>query len=220
MGERHETDLVRLAAEAGEKLFPAHRIDKVTSGALLFAKELRWHGALTRQFAGARWTRSTWPSPAHRPARPRHHRPAAQHRAQEPGPGGRQPRPHRRSTRPAARWSVPADESLPGTCGPTRRSPPLPPWAGPAAHAARRPPGHRPPAPDPGSPGLDRPSDRGRPAVRVRPAPAGPCCTRGGWGSTPPGRGGARVQAEAPPGARLLGAAARPRPAARLGRHP
>jgi len=51
MGERHETDLVRLAAEAGEKLYPAHRIDKVTSGALLLARELRWHGGLTRQFS-------------------------------------------------------------------------------------------------------------------------------------------------------------------------
>lgn len=50
MGERHETDLVRLAAEAGERLYPAHRIDKVTSGALLLARELRWHGDLTRQF--------------------------------------------------------------------------------------------------------------------------------------------------------------------------
>jgi tRNA pseudouridine32 synthase / 23S rRNA pseudouridine746 synthase len=52
MGERHETDLVRLAAVAGEELFPVHRIDKVTSGAVLLAKELRWHGPLTRQFAG------------------------------------------------------------------------------------------------------------------------------------------------------------------------
>ena len=51
MGERHETDLVRMAAAAGEELFPVHRIDKVTSGAVLFAKELRWHGPLTRQFA-------------------------------------------------------------------------------------------------------------------------------------------------------------------------
>lgn len=49
-GERHDTDLVRLAAEAGEKLYPAHRIDKVTSGALLLAKDLRLHGGLTRQF--------------------------------------------------------------------------------------------------------------------------------------------------------------------------
>jgi tRNA pseudouridine32 synthase / 23S rRNA pseudouridine746 synthase len=52
MGERHETDLVTMAAAAGEELFPVHRIDKVTSGAVLFAKELRWHGPLTRQFAG------------------------------------------------------------------------------------------------------------------------------------------------------------------------
>lgn len=51
MGERHETDLVRLADEAGEQLFPVHRIDKVTSGAILFARELRWHSGLTRQFA-------------------------------------------------------------------------------------------------------------------------------------------------------------------------
>lgn len=50
MGERHETDLVRMAQECGEQLFPAHRIDKVTSGAILFAKQLRFHGDLTRQF--------------------------------------------------------------------------------------------------------------------------------------------------------------------------
>jgi tRNA pseudouridine32 synthase/23S rRNA pseudouridine746 synthase len=50
MGERHETDLVRLAADAGERLFPVHRIDKVTSGVILFAKELSVHGGLTRQF--------------------------------------------------------------------------------------------------------------------------------------------------------------------------
>ncbi|WP_326554228.1 RluA family pseudouridine synthase [Micromonospora sp. NBC_01813] len=50
MGERHGTDLVRLAEEAGEPVFPVHRIDKNTSGAILFAKELRHHGDLTRQF--------------------------------------------------------------------------------------------------------------------------------------------------------------------------
>jgi tRNA pseudouridine32 synthase / 23S rRNA pseudouridine746 synthase len=50
MGERHDTDLVRIAAEHGETLFPVHRIDKVTSGAILFARELRHHGDLTRQF--------------------------------------------------------------------------------------------------------------------------------------------------------------------------
>lgn len=51
MGERHDTDLVRLAEAAGETLFPVHRIDKVTSGLILLAKELRFHGGLTRQFA-------------------------------------------------------------------------------------------------------------------------------------------------------------------------
>ncbi|WP_433211196.1 RluA family pseudouridine synthase [Dactylosporangium sp. CS-047395] len=50
MGERHESDLVRMAAEAGEELFPVHRIDKVTSGVILFAKDLAAHGGLTRQF--------------------------------------------------------------------------------------------------------------------------------------------------------------------------
>ncbi|GAA2624336.1 hypothetical protein GCM10010399_64610 [Dactylosporangium fulvum] len=50
MGERHESDLVRMADEAGEKLFPVHRIDKVTSGVVLFAKDLSVHGGLTRQF--------------------------------------------------------------------------------------------------------------------------------------------------------------------------
>lgn len=49
-GERHDTDLVRLAAEAGETLYPVHRIDKATSGLVLFAKDLAAHGGLTRQF--------------------------------------------------------------------------------------------------------------------------------------------------------------------------
>jgi tRNA pseudouridine32 synthase/23S rRNA pseudouridine746 synthase/23S rRNA pseudouridine1911/1915/1917 synthase len=50
LGERHETDIVRLARDAGEPLFPAHRIDKVTSGVVLFARAQRFHGDLTRQF--------------------------------------------------------------------------------------------------------------------------------------------------------------------------
>ena len=50
MGERHGTDLVRLAEAAGETVIPVHRIDKNTSGAILFAKALRFHGDLTRQF--------------------------------------------------------------------------------------------------------------------------------------------------------------------------
>lgn len=51
MGERHDTDLVRLAQDSGLRLWPAHRIDKVTSGVVLFAKDLVTHGVLTRQFA-------------------------------------------------------------------------------------------------------------------------------------------------------------------------
>ena len=51
MGERHDTDLIRLARDAGEELFWVHRIDKVTSGAVLLAREMRWHAELTRQFA-------------------------------------------------------------------------------------------------------------------------------------------------------------------------
>ena len=50
MGERHDTDLVRLAKDAGEELWPAHRIDKVTSGLVVFARDLERHGDLTRQW--------------------------------------------------------------------------------------------------------------------------------------------------------------------------
>lgn len=49
-GERHETDLVRIAKDAGEYLAPVHRIDKVTSGVVLLAKTPAAHGPLTRQF--------------------------------------------------------------------------------------------------------------------------------------------------------------------------
>jgi tRNA pseudouridine32 synthase/23S rRNA pseudouridine746 synthase/23S rRNA pseudouridine1911/1915/1917 synthase len=49
-GERHGPDVVRLAAEAGEALHPVHRIDKVTSGVVLFARTVGVHGGLTRQF--------------------------------------------------------------------------------------------------------------------------------------------------------------------------
>ncbi|MGH3889806.1 MAG: pseudouridine synthase family protein [Pseudonocardiaceae bacterium] len=51
MGERHETDIIRMAQEAGEKLWWVHRIDKVTSGAVLLAKRPDIHGDLTRQFS-------------------------------------------------------------------------------------------------------------------------------------------------------------------------
>ncbi|WP_280234887.1 RluA family pseudouridine synthase [Nocardia cyriacigeorgica] len=49
-GERHDTDIVQAAAAAGETLYPVHRIDKVTSGVVLLAKDLAAHGQLTRQF--------------------------------------------------------------------------------------------------------------------------------------------------------------------------
>jgi tRNA pseudouridine32 synthase/23S rRNA pseudouridine746 synthase len=50
-GERHDTDVVELAREAGERLMPVHRIDKVTSGVVLLARNTAAHGPLTRQFA-------------------------------------------------------------------------------------------------------------------------------------------------------------------------
>lgn len=50
-GERHDTDLVRIARDAGEELIPVHRIDKVTSGVVLLARTKAAHGPLTRQFA-------------------------------------------------------------------------------------------------------------------------------------------------------------------------
>lgn len=50
VGERHETDLMKLAREDGEWLMPAHRIDKVTSGAIVLAKNLDTHAELARQF--------------------------------------------------------------------------------------------------------------------------------------------------------------------------
>ncbi|MBY8857732.1 RNA pseudouridine synthase [Nocardia sp. CA2R105] len=49
-GERHDTDIVQLAEQDGETLYPVHRIDKVTSGLVLLAKDLAAHGQLTRQF--------------------------------------------------------------------------------------------------------------------------------------------------------------------------
>jgi tRNA pseudouridine32 synthase/23S rRNA pseudouridine746 synthase len=50
IGERHDVDLVDLARDAGEELWPAHRIDKVTSGAIVFAKTADAHASLARQF--------------------------------------------------------------------------------------------------------------------------------------------------------------------------
>jgi tRNA pseudouridine32 synthase / 23S rRNA pseudouridine746 synthase len=51
VGERHGTDLVTLAHDAGERLLPVHRIDKVTSGAVLLAKAPWAHADLARQFS-------------------------------------------------------------------------------------------------------------------------------------------------------------------------
>src|SRR4051812_36576712 len=50
MAEGREVDIMTLARDAGEKLLPAHRIDKVTSGAVVFAKVPQAHAQLTRQF--------------------------------------------------------------------------------------------------------------------------------------------------------------------------
>jgi tRNA pseudouridine32 synthase/23S rRNA pseudouridine746 synthase len=50
VGERHDADLVTMARDAGERLLPVHRIDKVTSGVVLLAKLPRAHADLTRQF--------------------------------------------------------------------------------------------------------------------------------------------------------------------------
>ncbi|MGH7196670.1 MAG: RluA family pseudouridine synthase [Candidatus Saccharimonadales bacterium] len=51
MGEHHDTDLITIAADAGERLWWVNRIDKVTSGAVVLAKTQKAQGVLTRQFA-------------------------------------------------------------------------------------------------------------------------------------------------------------------------
>ncbi|MBO0811947.1 MAG: RluA family pseudouridine synthase [Microlunatus sp.] len=50
IGERNDTDLMQQAREAGDWVMPAHRIDKITSGVLLLARDQPTHGILTRQF--------------------------------------------------------------------------------------------------------------------------------------------------------------------------
>ena len=50
VGDSHGTDLMALVQRAGEHLTPVHRIDKVTSGAILLAKAPQFHATLTRQF--------------------------------------------------------------------------------------------------------------------------------------------------------------------------
>ncbi|HEY9290843.1 MAG TPA: RNA pseudouridine synthase [Microlunatus sp.] len=51
IGERHESDLMQQAREAGDFVMPAHRIDKVTSGVVLLARDQATHAVLTRQFS-------------------------------------------------------------------------------------------------------------------------------------------------------------------------
>jgi tRNA pseudouridine32 synthase/23S rRNA pseudouridine746 synthase/23S rRNA pseudouridine1911/1915/1917 synthase len=50
VGERNDTDLMQQAREAGDFVMPAHRIDKVTSGVVLLARDQATHAVLTRQF--------------------------------------------------------------------------------------------------------------------------------------------------------------------------
>lgn len=51
VGERNDTDLMQQAREAGDFVMPAHRIDKVTSGVVLLARDQQSHAILTRQFS-------------------------------------------------------------------------------------------------------------------------------------------------------------------------
>ena len=50
VGERNDTDLMQQARQAGDFVMPAHRIDKVTSGVVLLARDQPTHAVLTRQF--------------------------------------------------------------------------------------------------------------------------------------------------------------------------
>ena len=219
MGERHDTDLVRLAEEAGEKLYPAHRIDKVTSGVLLLAKDLARHGDLTRQF-NRRTVDKVYLAITATTGLP------DRGTIELPLSVGRKNRVRVAANRAAiafdpARscWSVPPEEQFQEVRTYPSTSRFLTVGRRRGAHAARRLPGDRAPAPDPGAPGLDRPSHRGRSAVRQ--GGRGPDAAalvaagvRRGLGRRPahPGRGA--------PGTGLLGSPARWRgPAARLGRH-
>ncbi len=51
IGERGGINLLALARGGGEILRPVHRIDRITSGLVLFAKEPRAHASLSRQLA-------------------------------------------------------------------------------------------------------------------------------------------------------------------------
>jgi tRNA pseudouridine32 synthase / 23S rRNA pseudouridine746 synthase len=117
MGERHDTDLVRVAADAGEQLWPAHRIDKVTSGVVLFARRLAVHGGLTRQFAD-RTVAKTYLAVAAGTGLPEHGT------IELPLSVGRKNRVRIAAPREAITvtdgvWSVPADAVLPGDTYPS-----------------------------------------------------------------------------------------------------
>lgn len=50
VGGNASGDIISMASNAGEKLHPVHRIDKVTSGLILFTRDAAMHAHLTRQF--------------------------------------------------------------------------------------------------------------------------------------------------------------------------
>ena len=106
-----------LAADAGEKLWPAHRIDKVTSGIVLFARRLEAHGDLTRQFAD-RTVAKTYLAVATGTGLP------ARGTIELPLSVGRKNRvriaaPREAITCTDGLWSVPADAVLPGDTYPS-----------------------------------------------------------------------------------------------------
>src|SRR5215471_3958527 len=181
MGERHETDLVRLAAAAGEELFPVHRIDKVTSGAVLFAKELRWHGPLTRQFAG-RTVGKTYlaiTAPGGLPAHGVIDLPLSTGRKSRVRVAA--PRASIVADSSLGTWSVPESEVF----GHVRTYPSVTTFAAvwqDGRHARSPAAATRSGFTWPGSATRSRATRSSGPWV-----PPGPCCTRGGWRSTPPG---------------------------------
>ena len=167
MGERHDTDLVRLAADEGEKLWAAHRIDKVTSGVVLFAKDLAHHGDLTRQF-NARTVEKTYLALTATTGLPE------RGRIELPLSVGRKNRvriaaPRESIVRDGDTWSVPADAVLDGvsTYPSTTTFSRLGEADGMTLLAVHPETGRR--HQNPGALGLDRARDRRRPALRQAP---------------------------------------------------